>query len=331
MTGALADAIARFGTGNGDAVRGDERGCGVKSGVSEMGYFENRYATICPGFRLGEERAALRVNTLKIEATALVTRLAAKRVALERIPWLRDGYWYAAAFSLGATPEYLQGLYYLQGAASQLVAELLDPWPGERVLDMAAAPGSKTTHLAQLMRNQGIIVALDANTQRLASLRNNCERLLVTNVVMVKKDARFATDLGLLFDKVLLDAPCSGNFCSERGWFEKRRIEDIRGNARVQKELFKAAHAVLEPGGTLVYSTCSLEPEEDELIIAWALEKFPDLRLVDTRVTIGSPGITSWEGKPLSSELAKTRRFWPHETRTEGFFVAKLLKTAGKG
>jgi NOL1/NOP2/sun family putative RNA methylase len=292
-----------------------------------MGYFENRYLKICPDFTAeAKERPALRVNTLKTGDARLLSRLFKKKVKLEQVPYLAHGYWYEAGFSMGATPEYLQGLYYLQGAASQFVAEALDPQPGERVLDMAAAPGSKTTHIAQLMQNTGLIVALDSNVQRLAALRNNCERLLVTNVLMLKKDARFARDLGLKFDKVLLDAPCSGNFCSEEGWFGKRTIEGVRENARAQRELLKAAHDALVPGGILVYSTCSLEPEEDELVIDWTLGKFEDLELVELGLEIGDPGIISWEGKDLNPALARTRRFWPHRTQTEGFFIAKLRK-----
>jgi NOL1/NOP2/sun family putative RNA methylase len=290
-------------------------------------FFENRYRKICPDFTSEmKERSALRVNTLKIAESALVKRLQQKKVKLEKINYLDNGYYYDAGFSLGATPEYLQGYYYLQGAASQLVAKIHGPEAGETVLDMTAAPGSKTTHLAQLMRNEGVIVALDTHAQRLAALRNNCERLLVKNVVMLKKDARFATDLGMKFDKVLLDAPCSGNFCSEDGWFETRRIEDVKENGRVQRELLRAAHNVLKPGGTLVYSTCSLEPEEDELIINWALEKFPDLELMDIGLDVGDEGIVEWEGQKLHSTLVKARRFWPHKTQTEGFFVAKLRK-----
>ncbi len=292
-----------------------------------MSFFENRYRKMCPDFTTETSvRQALRVNTLKTDARALVKRLEKNKVKLEKIPFLKDGYWCKAEFSLGATPEYLLGHYYLQGAASQLVGEALDPRPGETVLDMAAAPGSKTTQLAQLMKGQGTIVALDSNVQRLASLRNNCERLLVKNVVMLKKDARYAPDLGIEFDKVLLDAPCSGNFCSEPDWFAKRRIEDIKQNGRVQKELLKAAHKVLKKDGVLVYSTCSLEPEEDELIIDWFLNKFEDIELLDMKLPLGDEGITAWEGKELSPELAKTRRFWPHKTQTEGFFIAKLRK-----
>ena len=293
-----------------------------------MSFFENRYRRMRADFTTKvKERSALRVNTLKISAHELVRRLEAKRVKLEKIPWLQDGYWFEARFSLGSTPDYLQGHYYLQSAASQLVAEILDPQPAESVLDMAAAPGSKTTHLAQRMGNTGTIYALDENAHRLAALRNNCERLLARNVVMLKKDARFVRDLGLQFDRVLLDAPCSGNFCSEQDWLLKRRIEDVQANARVQHELLKAAVLVLKPGGVLVYSTCSLEPEEDELAIDWILKKAA-LSLEKIEVGIGDSGMVSWEGKDLHPSLALAHRFWPHRTGTEGFFIAKLRKNA---
>jgi len=292
-----------------------------------MGYFENRYLKICPDFTVEvEERRAFRVNTLKIDACALVKRLEQKKVKLEKVSYLKEGYYYEADFSLGATPEYLLGYYYLQGAVSQLVVEVLDPQPGETVLNIAAAPGGKATHIAQLMEGKGTIVALDSNAQRLASLRNNCERLMVPNMLLFKKDARYVSDLGMDFDRVLLDAPCSGNFCSERGWFDKRRIEDIKANGRVQKELLTSAYAVLKKGGVLVYSTCSLEPEEDEVVIDWLLHKYDDLELVDIKTGIGDPGIVEWERKQLDASLVKARRFWPHKTGTEGFFIAKLRK-----
>lgn len=296
-------------------------------------FFETRYRTICPDFTSKvHERKALRVNTLKIDDCALIKRLRAKKVKLDKIPYLQHGYYYDASFSLGATPEYLQGYYYLQGAASQVVAELLAPKPSDAVLDMAAAPGSKATHIAQLMENKGTLVCLDSAAQRLAALRNNCERLLVTTAILLKKDSRFSRDLDMKFDRVLLDAPCSGNFCSEPGWFEKRSLADIQQNGRVQRELLKAAHDVTKSGGVIVYSTCSLEPEEDELVINWLLEKYDDVELVDLEInsehvfTVGDPGITEWDGQKLNPALSRTRRFWPHKTHTEGFFVAKLRK-----
>lgn len=292
-----------------------------------MGYFENRYKGLCPDFTSTVEvRPALRVNTLKTTDKVLVKRLRSKKVTLEKIPWLKHGYWYKADFSLGAMPEYLFGQYYLQGGASQLVSEVLDPKPRELILDATAAPGSKTTHIAMLMENSGTIVCLDMDTRRLTALQNNCERLMVKNTLLFKKNAEFVNDLAMHFDRVLIDAPCSGNFCSEEGWFKKWRIDEIEQNSRVQKKLFRGVYGVLKEGGTLVYSTCSLEPEEDELIIDWALREFPDLEVGELKIELGDEGITEWKGSKLDRSLSKTRRFWPHKTGTEGFFVAKLIK-----
>ncbi len=271
-------------------------------------------------------KKALRVNTLKISEAVLVDRLRAKGVSLKKVPFVPFAYWYDASFSLGATPEYLQGYYYLQEVASQIPPLVLDPCPGDFVLDMAAAPGSKTTQLAQLMNNQGVIVALDIDNKRLGSLRNNIERLGVENVVVFKKDARFAPDLKLSFDKVLLDAPCSGNFCVEPDFFSLRSLADFRLQAKRQRELLKSAFSVLKPGGVLVYSTCSLEPEEDELVIDWFLDEFDDVFLEKIDVPLGVPGLTSVFGRSLNPSLSLTRRFWPHLTGTQGFFIAKLRK-----
>jgi 16S rRNA C967 or C1407 C5-methylase (RsmB/RsmF family) len=118
-----------------------------------------------------------------------------------------------------------------------------------------------------------------------------------------------------LFDKVLLDAPCSGNFVTDSAWFEKRSIEGIRLMAKTQKELLRAAVRVLKPSGTLVYSTCSLEPEEDEDVIEWALDTFP-IKLVETGLNVGDSGITD--------RTKLCRRFWPEKTGTQGFFIAKM-------
>ncbi len=287
--------------------------------------FIERYRSIAPDFTTDVElRPALRVNALR--NAAVVERLTKKGVCLEKIPWLSNGYFYEAPFSLGATSEYLLGLYYLQGPLSQLVPELVAPTAQDRVLDMAAAPGSKTTQLAELMQNTGMIFALDTSPRRLDALRNNCERLGVRNVLALKKDGRFVQDLNLAFDKILLDAPCSGNFCAEEGWFAKRRLADVQARARLQRELLRAAWAVLKPGGRLVYSTCSLEPEEDECLVDWALTSFADAELEPFSVPLGDPGITTWAGASLHPSLALTRRFWPHRTGMEGFFIAVFRK-----
>lgn len=287
-----------------------------------------RYVALEPGFKqTAALQPCLRVNTLHAPQQETLRRLKKTQVSLRKIPFLQHGYMYQADFSLGATPLYLQGAYYLQEAASQIPVEVLNPRPGETVLDMAAAPGGKTTHLAQHMDNQGIIVALESNTHRLPSLANNVERMGVTNTVVYKKDARFAFDLGTTYDKILLDAPCSGNFAIEPHYFEKRSLSTIRQRARLQKELLKAALKCLKPGGTLVYSTCSLEPEENELLIHWLLEKKSEVLLKPIPHQVGDPGLVQVFGKELESTLALCKRFWPHKTGTQGFFIAKLVRT----
>lgn len=293
-----------------------------------MNFFLNRYKQL--GAEFDPEtlvvRPSLRVNTLKIKEEEIVKRLKKEGVKLEKVPFLEWGYWYEAEFSMGATPEYLLGYYYLQEAASQLPIQILDPKPGETVLDMAAAPGSKTTHIAQYMQNKGVIVALDENAYRLVSVRNNLERCGATNAILYKKDARFIPDFKMEFDKVLLDAPCSGNFTTDKEWFSKKTIDGIKERARLQKELLKAAVKVLKPNGTLVYSTCTLEPEENEMNIDWLLKKYPELKLELIDISIGDPGLTDVFGEKLSLELSKCKRLWPHKTGTEGFFMAKIQK-----
>ena len=271
-------------------------------------------------------KPSLRINTLKIEESKAIAILKKKQVKLEKIPFVPHGYWYEAEFSLGATPEYLQGWYYLQETASQLSPIVLDPKKEDIVLDMAAAPGSKTTQIAQLMKDKGVIVALDNDAMRLISLKNNVERLGITSVLAYKKDARFTYDLGIKFDKILLDAPCSGNYCIEQNYFTKKTVAGIEQRARLQKELLKSAYKSLKQDGILVYSTCSLEPEENELIIDWFLEKFEDMQLQETGLTIGDKGLTKVFDQELNKEIEKTRRFWPHKTKTQGFFIAKLHK-----
>ena len=273
-------------------------------------------------------RQALRINTLRTTAEILQQRLEERGAHLEKVSFLRNGFFASAPFSFGATPEYLLGQYYLQAPLSQFACEILNPASGATVLDMAAAPGGKTTYLATMIGDDGTIVALDIDQQRLAAVRNNVERLGITNVLCVKKDARFAADLKRKFHYVLLDAPCSGNYCSEEQWFGKRTMQDIKNNARTQRELVRAAYMCLETGGKLLYSTCSLEPEEDELIIDWALKKYPDLTVISLNIALGDNGTTVWNNEQLDPRLSGTKRFWPHKTVTEGFYIALLQKTA---
>jgi NOL1/NOP2/sun family putative RNA methylase len=276
-------------------------------------------------FTVPKKRDCLRVNTL-LAIKDLPERLKKRGVTLERVPFLPDAYWYESKHSLGAMDEYLLGHYYLQEAASQLPALVLDPQPNATVLDMTAAPGSKTTQLASLMNNTGVIVALELKSPRMTALVENLERCGVLNTICYRKDARFATDLHIQFTHILLDAPCSGNPVIEREYFERKTPETIKEMQKLQRELIKAAVACLAPGGTLVYSTCSLEPEENELNVAWALAEYGELALEETGLTIGDEGYTAIGETKLSNELRRTRRLWPQKTGTQAFYIAKFVK-----
>lgn len=263
----------------------------------------------------------IRINTLKHNS---IERLQDKGIALKAVPFLENAYYARSPFSIGATTEHLLGYYYIQSAAAQLPAVVLGAKPGEKILDMCAAPGGKTTQLAALMQNNGELLAFELKQERMKSLITNLERCGVTNCAAFIGDAsrskRFAP-----FDRVLLDAPCSGNYVTDPNWFKRRTLEGIRRSAQIQRKLLRTASSVLKSGGTLVYSTCSLDPLENELNIQWALDNLP-LELDQTGITIGDPGLTHIFGEDLNPQIARCRRFWPHKTRTEGFFIAKLVK-----
>jgi NOL1/NOP2/sun family putative RNA methylase len=284
-----------------------------------MSFFLKRYHEL--GHDIEPEnikiKPAIRVNTLKIADSRISPVVRFKKLNLSKIPFLDFGYFADADFALSSAPGYLLGEYYIQEAASQLPVQVLDPKPDEIVLDMCAAPGSKTTQIAQYMRNKGQIIALDNSSSRIGALKNNLERCGVSNCVVYHKDAAHAEDLGIMFDKVLLDAPCSGNFATDTSWFSKRSLEGIKSIAKDQRYLLASAINVLKPSGTLVYSTCSLEPEEDEEVIEWALNNH-DIKLESTGLDVGEPGLTE--------KTKLCRRLWPEKTGTQGFFIAKIKK-----
>ena len=275
----------------------------------------------------GEEQPSrsLRVNTLKADAGRLLERLRGLGASLEKVDYLRDGYAIGGSpFSLGASFEYLLGHYTLQEAASQFPVESLAPQPGEAVLDMCAAPGIKTTQIAAHMGNAGAVVAVDIDRGRLYALENSLERCGVENCVVYHSDVN-ELDFGeIRFDRVLLDAPCSGNYVTDAGWFGKRSLEDVERNAERQRGLLETAVGLLKAGGVLSYTTCSLEPEEDELNVQWLLDNFDvELREIDGP---GSPGLTEVFGEELDDDVGRSMRFWPDETGTQGFFVAEAVR-----
>lgn len=290
-----------------------------------MNVFESRYSQIGHLVKKVDPLQSIRVNPLRVEEKHLVAQLHKKGVLLEKIPFA-PGYWVKdSPFSIGASIEHLLGMLTPQEAAAQLPVVVLDPKPGERVLDMAAAPGVKTSQIAGLMQNKGLLMAVDKNNRRIPALKNNLERMGVTNSIVLNTDAAKLVEWKLQFDKVLLDAPCMGNYAQAKQgeWFNEHSAKELDRNALVQKQLLGAAFHLTKKGGTIVYSTCSLEPEENEMIIDWALRTLP-VMCVETGMSIGVPGLTKCFGKNLSKEVLHTRRIWPGQT--EGFFVAKLVK-----
>ncbi len=284
-----------------------------------MNFFMHRYKKLGHDLDLKfKAKKYLRVNPLNTTTKLLIQRLEEKEIILKKISWLKYGYEIDSDFSAASTTEYLLGHFYIQEAASQAVAEALAPTSSDLVLDMCAAPGSKTTHLSQIMNNEGVILALDSNLPRISALNNNIERLRCQNVIVYRKDAQFADDLEKEFDKILLDAPCSGNYTIQEDWFELRTPDDLLKMQREQKKLILTALSLLKPGGTLVYSTCSLEKEENEDVIEYALDKFDDVKLEPIKLNVGQTGITK--------RTILCKRFWPDTERTQGFFIAKLKK-----
>jgi len=271
-----------------------------------------------------ELRQAIRINHSNAKGKKLVERLAGLGVHLDKIPFLDFGYWVVdSKVSAGATAEYLLGLYSIQEAAAQIPVTLFSDLKGKKVLDCAAAPGGKTTQLADAMDNTGAIVALDVDKRRLAALSNHLERCHVANTVVYMMDARNAQSIGIKFDRILVDAPCSGNYAADRDWFKNRTLKDIERNASTQREILAKAAECLSDNGEIVYSTCSLEPEEDELNMDWATK---NLNLTIQKIYCqGSPGLVNVFGKTLDPTIERCRRLWPDQT--QGFFVCKLKRS----
>ncbi|MGE5556751.1 MAG: NOL1/NOP2/sun family putative RNA methylase [Methanocella sp.] len=292
--------------------------------MSGREFFEERYRQL--GWQPKEVtlRQAIRINNTNAKGKNLIQRLASLGLSLEKIPFLSSGYWVMdSKVSAGATAEFLLGLYSIQEAAAQIPVSLFSELGGKKVLDMAAAPGGKTTQLADVMVNTGAIVALDVDKRRLTALSNHLERCHVANTVVYLLDARRAPLLKTKFDRILVDAPCSGNYASDERWFKNRTIKDVQRNANLQREIIAKAAECLTEDGEIVYSTCSLEPEEDELNMDWAIRALDlEIQPIDC---YGTEGLTQVFGKQLDPSIARCRRFWPGET--QGFFVAKLKRS----
>jgi NOL1/NOP2/sun family putative RNA methylase len=211
------------------------------------------------------------------------------------------------------------------------VVEVLDPRPGEVVLDLASAPGGKTTHIAQNMENTGMLFSVEQDRLRIESLHSNILRCGVRNTIVIRGDARKVEQLPVDADRILLDAPCSGEGLIPLDPTRKisKTMADIMYCATREDEMLDAAVRKLKPGGTIVYSTCSIAPEENEYVIDGILKKYPEMVIAPIDLEFGSPGYPNPYDVSLDPTLVLARRFLPHLHHTEGFFICKLVKEGG--
>jgi len=258
----------------------------------------------------------IRINTLKISISELIERMKEDGFEFEKTIIDEVFIVKKEPYSIGASKEHLLGYFYIQDLISVIPVLELSPKKDELVLDMTAAPGGKTTFISQLMKNKGVVIALDKKTSKLKSLKSNLSRMGVSNCIVFHMNAKNVKKLNLQFDKILLDAPCSnsGTLSKNSNLKETLTPEIFKQMQERQKTLIEAAFSVLREHGTLVYSTCSLSIEENEDVLEYA-EKI-GLKLEKPRLCLGK----------ASKISSLARRVFPFEHNTQGFFYAKMVK-----
>ncbi len=302
-------------------------------------------------------RKCVRVNTLKIDVPTLQKRLEDQGWILTPVPWCKEGFFVEGhkdfhRFDIGNLVEHDLGYFYVQEAASMLppvvlfsdvqdkVANTDDQVPASLfvVLDLCAAPGSKTSQLAQYMNNEGLLIANDVDVSRLRPLSLNLQRMGVTNVLVTlgafqrsKKSTKPRNPFGEepFFDRILVDAPCSGTGTIRRSFKMLEMYSEgfVRRLVAIQKALILNAFTLLKSGGTMVYSTCSQEPSENEGVVSYLLEKQSSAKLLDIELDIKrSEPIMEFDGETFNPEVKKCLRIYPQDNNSEGFFVAKIRK-----
>lgn len=271
----------------------------------------------------------LRVNPDKLAPESLAAHVP---FSLTPVPWAQEGFTYGAEDRPGKHPWHDAGAYYMQEPSAMAVGALADPKPGERVLDLCAAPGGKTTHLAGRMAGQGILIANEIHPTRAGILAQSVERMGISHcAVLNETPERLAPRFPGYFDCVVVDAPCSGE-----GMFRKEDIAVTEWKPELpamcaarQDGILDQAAAMVRPGGRLVYSTCTFAPEEDEGSVSRFLERHPDFTVTAVEAPWFDAGHPEWteNGHP---DTVHTVRLWPHRLRGEGHYAAVLHRTEGE-
>ena len=274
---------------------------------------------------------AVRANPLKLDPADLPGLLG---IDPDPVPWCPEAFFLPQGVRVGDTLAHAAGLCYVQEPSALAVGAALDVRPGQRVLDLAAAPGGKTTLAAGRLGDRGVVVANEVQRGRVQALADNLDRWGSARTMLAAETvARLAERLPGAFDRVLLDAPCSGEglFRRNPAAAAQWRPGHVRGSAERQRALLADAAALVRPGGVLVYSTCTFAPEENEQQVAGFLAAHPDWELLELPAHQGfTPGRPDWSADGLP-ELARTVRLWPHHLRGEGHFIAKLARPGSGG
>ncbi|MBQ3584570.1 MAG: RsmF rRNA methyltransferase first C-terminal domain-containing protein [Lachnospiraceae bacterium] len=288
---------------------------------------------------------ALRINTLKADFHSLPENF---RDALNPVPWCETGYYYPETFTPGKHPYHEAGVYYIQEPSAMAPAIYLDARPGERILDLCAAPGGKSTQIAASMKGEGLLISNEIIPSRAKILSENIERMGIKNAVVTNESPqKLCKSFPEYFDKIMVDAPCSGEgmFRKNPDACEEWSPENVSLCASRQAEILDCAASMLKPGGLMVYSTCTFSPEENEGSIAHFLLSHKDFRIVKPVKTEGmSDGNPEFAKSVLSDEdkaspqanavledLVHTIRLWPHKLNGEGHFIAVLKKDLPEG
>jgi len=276
---------------------------------------------------INQEWKSIRVNTLKIDRDSLLKRLEGK-FEIKEMPWYENGFFIKDEDNIAKTEEYYLGYYYIQEASSMLPPLVMDLQQKDFVFDLCAAPGSKTTQIAMMLENTGLIIANDIKLKRIRALTHNIQKSGATNCIVTNYDARLFYKTGLKAEKILLDVPCtaSGKIIKKKDIPEKWSYGRVKSLAGLQKKLVESAYKCLERNGIIIYSTCSLEPEENEEVIDFAVEKLGmEVEKINLKNIKIRRGVKEWNDKKFEW-WNKVIRIWPQDNKTEGFFICKLRK-----